>query len=283
MKGDQPWPGMEGKVFYVWFDAPIEYIACAQEWADATGGANTDEQWARWWRTDSGADDVRYTQFMGKDNVPFHTLSFPATIIGSGEPWKRVDYLKSFNYLNYDGGQFSTSRGRGVFMDQALEILPADYWRWWLLSHAPETSDSEFTWEQFQTDCNKDLADVLGNFVSRVTKFCRSKFSEDVPAGGTWGEAEAALIADLQTRLGAYEAAMDGIEIRKAASELRAMWAAGNECVVRAVYPERVCQIAVLHEHAGYGMAERYGRRRASPARGSRVHRARKPVRQNQR
>lgn len=222
--GDKPWPGMEGKVFYVWFDAPIEYIACSQEWSDATGG-----DWARWWRTDKGADDVRYTQFMGKDNVPFHTLSFPATIIGSGEPWKRVDYLKSFNYLNYDGGQFSTSRGRGVFMDQALEILPADYWRWWLLSRVPETSDTEFTWDNFQTDVNKDLADVLGNFVSRVTKFCRSKFSEDVPAGGEWGDAETTLIADLQTRLTAYEAAMDGIEIRKAAGELRAMWAAGNE------------------------------------------------------
>ncbi|WP_375281595.1 methionine--tRNA ligase [Pseudooctadecabacter sp.] len=224
-RGDDDWPGMEGKVFYVWFDAPIEYIACAQEWVDAGKG----DDWARWWRTDKGADDVRYTQFMGKDNVPFHTLSFPATIIGSGEPWKRVDYLKSFNYLNYDGGQFSTSRGRGVFMDQALEILPADYWRWWLLSRAPETSDSEFTWDQFQTDCNKDLADVLGNFVSRVTKFCRSKFSEEVPAGGTFGEAETALIDDLQTRLAAYEAAMDNIEIRKAAAELRAMWAAGNE------------------------------------------------------
>ena len=222
--GDKPWPGMEGKVFYVWFDAPIEYIACSQEWSDTTGG-----DWARWWRTDKGADDVRYTQFMGKDNVPFHTLSFPATIIGSGEPWKRVDYLKSFNYLNYDGGQFSTSRGRGVFMDQALEILPADYWRWWLLSRVPETSDTEFTWDNFQTDVNKDLADVLGNFVSRVTKFCRSKFSEDLPAGGEWGDAETTLIADLQTRLTAYEAAMDGIEIRKAAGELRAMWAAGNE------------------------------------------------------
>ena len=222
--GDKLWPGMEGKVFYVWFDAPIEYIACSQEWSDATGG-----DWARWWRTDKGADDVRYTQFMGKDNVPFHTLSFPATIIGSGEPWKRVDYLKSFNYLNYDGGQFSTSRGRGVFMDQALEILPADYWRWWLLSRVPETSDTEFTWDNFQTDVNKDLADVLGNFVSRVTKFCRSKFSEDLPAGGEWGDAETTLIADLQTRLTAYEAAMDGIEIRKAAGELRAMWAAGNE------------------------------------------------------
>ncbi|MDE0967797.1 MAG: methionine--tRNA ligase [Octadecabacter sp.] len=225
MRSDAPWPGMEGKVFYVWFDAPIEYIACAQEWSEATGG----KDWARWWRTDKGAEDVRYTQFMGKDNVPFHTLSFPATIIGSGEPWKRVDFLKSFNFLNYDGGQFSTSRGRGVFMDQALEILPADYWRWWLLSHAPETSDAEFTWDAFQTDTNKDLADVLGNFVSRVTKFCRSKFSEEVPAGGEYGEIENKLIADLQTRLGAYQAAMDAIEVRKAAAELRAMWAAGNE------------------------------------------------------
>ncbi|MEP1637935.1 methionine--tRNA ligase [Ascidiaceihabitans sp.] len=225
--GDQDWPGMEGKVFYVWFDAPIEYIACAGEWADAQGLAQAD--WERWWRTDKGADDVRYTQFMGKDNVPFHTLSFPATILGSGEPWKMVDHLKSFNFLNYDGGQFSTSQGRGIFMDQALELLPADYWRWYLLSNAPESSDSEFTWETFQQTANKDLADVLGNFVSRVTKFCRSKFDETVPAGGTYGDVEAALIADLQKRLAQYQSHMDAIEVRKAAAELRAMWAAGNE------------------------------------------------------
>ena len=224
-KGDQDWPGMEGKVFYVWFDAPIEYIACAQEWQDAGKGAD----WERWWRTDKGADDVRYTQFMGKDNVPFHTLSFPATIMGTQEPWKLVDYIKSFNYLNYDGGQFSTSRGRGVFMDQALEILPSDYWRWWLLSHAPETSDAEFTWDAFQQDVNKDLADVLGNFVSRITKFCRSKFGETIPAGGTQGAAEEALIAALTQRLTAYQGHMDGIEVRKAAAELRAIWVLGNE------------------------------------------------------
>jgi methionyl-tRNA synthetase len=224
-KGLEDWPGMEGKVFYVWFDAPIEYIACAGEWAEAQGGAD----WERWWRTDKGADDVRYTQFMGKDNVPFHTLSFPATIMGSGEPWKLVDYIKSFNYLNYDGGQFSTSQGRGVFMDQALSILPADYWRWWLLSHAPESSDAEFTWENFQTSVNKDLADVLGNFVSRVTKFCRAKYTEVVPEGGTYGPQEEALIAELSRRIRAYEAHMDAIEIRKAASELRAIWVAGNE------------------------------------------------------
>lgn len=224
-RGDEDWPGMEGKVFYVWFDAPIEYIASAQEWVDAGKG----DDWQRWWRTDKGAEDVTYTQFMGKDNVPFHTLSFPATILGSGEPWKLVDYIKSFNYLNYEGGQFSTSRGRGVFMDQALEILPVDYWRWWLLSHAPESSDAEFTWENFQSSVNKDLADVLGNFASRVTKFCRSKFGEVVPEGGTFTEAERALVRDLQTKLAEYERHMEAMEVRKAASALRAIWVLGNE------------------------------------------------------
>ena len=224
-RGYVDWPGMEGKVFYVWFDAPIEYIACSQEWVDAGKGSD----WKRWWRTDQGADDVTYTQFMGKDNVPFHTLSFPATILGSGEPWKLVDYIKSFNYLNYDGGQFSTSRGRGVFMDQALEILPADYWRWWLLSNAPESSDAEFTWENFQANVNKDLADVLGNFVSRITKFCRSKFGEIVPEGGTYGAQEEKLISDITARLRDYETHMDAIDVRKAAGELRAIWVAGNE------------------------------------------------------
>lgn len=223
--GDAEWPGMEGKVFYVWFDAPIEYIACAQEWVDA--GKGTD--WESWWRTDKGADDVTYTQFMGKDNVPFHTLSFPATIMGMNDDWKLVDYIKSFNYLNYDGGQFSTSRGRGVFMDQALEILPADYWRWWLLSHAPESSDAEFTWENFQTDVNKDLADVLGNFVSRITKFCRSKFSEAVPEGSAYGPAEEQLIADLSAKLADYQTHMDTMEVRKSAADLRAIWVLGNE------------------------------------------------------
>jgi len=241
-----PWSGMDGKVFYVWFDAPIEYIACALEWVEAGKGAD----WERWWRTDKGASDVTYVQFMGKDNVPFHTLSFPATILGSEEPWKLVDFIKSFNYLNYDGGQFSTSRGRGVFMDQALEILPADYWRWWLLSHAPESSDSEFTWDNFQASVNKDLADVLGNFVSRVTKFCRSKFSEAVPQGGTYG-AETANASDkeghwlvfrIAEHLEKYEAHMEAMEVRKSAQELRAIWVAGNEylqeCAPWAKYKE---------------------------------------------
>ena len=224
-KGDKSWPGMENKVFYVWFDAPIEYIACAQEWVDTGKG----DDWKRWWRLDQGAKDVRYTQFMGKDNVPFHTLSFPATLIGSREPWKQVDYIKSFNYLIYAGGQFSTSQGRGIFMDQALDLLPADYWRWWLLSNCPENSDSEFTWESFQVGINKDLADVFGNFVSRVTKFCRTQFGETVPAGGSYGADEMMLINELTNRIKTYEGFMEAIEVRKASQELRAIWASGNE------------------------------------------------------
>ena len=231
-KGEADWPGLEGKVFYVWFDAPIEYIASAAEWAEGTG--QDAAAWRRWWREDEGAEDVRYVQFMAKDNIPFHTLSFPVTIMGSGEGWKLVDYVKGFNWLTYAGGKFSTSDQRGVFMNQALEILPSDYWRWWLLSNAPEGSDSDFTWESFQGGVNKDLADVLGNFVSRVTKFCRSKFGEAVPEGGEAGALENALGEELDKRLKAYEAAMAAIEIRRAAAELRALWVAGNEYLQKA-------------------------------------------------
>ncbi len=228
-KGKDPWPGMEDKVFYVWFDAPIEYISATAEWADAYG--KPDAEWERWWRIDKGADDVHYIQFMGKDNVPFHTLSFPVTIMGSHEPWKLVDNIKSFNYLNYDGGQFSTSLGRGIFMDQALEILPSDYWRWWLLSHVPEYSDSEFTWENFYESINTDLANVLGNFVSRVTKFCASHFGTHVPANLGWTELENKYSLAIEEHIKDYEGFMEEIEIRKASQSLRKIWTLGNEYI----------------------------------------------------
>ncbi|MBJ7485447.1 methionine--tRNA ligase [Brevundimonas sp.] len=219
-----PRPGMEGKVFYVWFDAPIEYIGATEEWAEANGGT-----WRDWWRTDEGADDVRYVQFMGKDNVAFHTVSFPATIIGSGEPWKTVDQLKAFNWLNWYGGKFSTSGKRGVFMDQALELLPADYWRWHLTAYGPEGSDAAFTWEQFQSTTNKDLADVLGNFVNRIVKFTESKFGGVLPDGGEPGPVEAKLIADVEAGLAEATAALEAMEFRKACQAIRAVWVLGNE------------------------------------------------------
>ncbi len=225
----QPRPGFEHKVFYVWFDAPIEYIGATREWADATGA-----DWKRWWRLDEGAGDVRYVQFMGKDNVAFHSVNFPATLLGSREPWKTVDLLKSFNWLNWYGGKFSTSQGRGVFMDQALELLPADAWRWYLLANSPEGSDTAFTWEQFATALNKDLADVLGNFVNRILKFCETRFDGVTPEGGEDGPLEARLHADLAARLAELTASFEAIEIRKSAQALRAIWVLGNEYLAEA-------------------------------------------------
>ena len=245
-KGNQPWPGMEGKVFYVWFDAPIEYIACAAEWVDANG--LTEADWERWWRTDKGAGDVRYVQFMGKDNVPFHTVGFPCTLIGVNErlgpdgawtpasnaPWKLVDRLKGFNWLDYYGGRFSTSQQRGVFMDQALELLPADYWRWWITANAPEGSDASFVWEQFQAQVNADLADVFGNFVNRILRFTESRFEGRVPDGGEDGPLEARLRVDIAEKLGELTTQLEAIEMRKSAQALRQLWVLGNQYLTEA-------------------------------------------------
>ncbi|MFJ8731876.1 methionine--tRNA ligase [Streptomyces bauhiniae] len=219
------WPELaaEGKVFYVWFDAPIEYIGATKEWADQDP---ENRDWKSWWY--EADDTVRYTQFMAKDNVPFHTVMFPATELGVREPWKKVDYVKAFNWLTYYGGKFSTSQKRGVFTDQALDILPADYWRYFLIANAPESDDSSFTWEHFTATVNKDLADTLGNFVNRVLSFSRKRFGDEVPAGGEPGEAETRLGEEIATLLAEYETHMDTLQFRKAASALRALWSAGN-------------------------------------------------------
>ncbi|MEU6588600.1 methionine--tRNA ligase [Streptomyces sp. NPDC046881] len=219
------WPELaaEGKVFYVWFDAPIEYIGATKEWADQDP---ENRDWKSWWY--EADDTVRYTEFMAKDNVPFHTVMFPATELGVREPWKKVDYVKAFNWLTYYGGKFSTSQKRGVFTDQALDILPADYWRYFLIANAPESDDSSFTWEHFTATVNKDLADTLGNFVNRVLSFSRKRFGDEVPAGGEPGEAEARLGEEIARLLAEYEEHMEALQFRKAAAALRALWSAGN-------------------------------------------------------
>lgn len=219
------WPELaaEGKVFYVWFDAPIEYIGATKEWSDLDPSTRDWKSW--WYDVDT---DVRYTEFMAKDNVPFHTVMFPATELGIREPWKKVDFVKAFNWLTYYGGKFSTSQKRGVFTDQALEILPADYWRYFLIANAPESDDSSFTWEHFTATVNKDLADTLGNFVNRVLSFSKKRFGEEVPAGAEAGEAEAKLGEQIAELLAEYEQHMETLQFRKAAAALRALWSAGN-------------------------------------------------------
>ncbi len=218
-----PKAGFEDKVFYVWFDAPIGYVSATKSWGELTS-----KDWKSWWYN---AQDVRYTQFMAKDNLPFHTIMWPATILGTREPWKMADYIKGFNWLNYYGGKFSTSSKRGVFLDQALEIAPADYWRYMLMASAPESSDSAFTWEQFQTKVNKELADNFGNFINRILKFTASRFGNELPAGGDPGEAEAELEARCRALVETLRSHLYNLEFRKATEALNALWSAGNQYI----------------------------------------------------
>lgn len=216
-----PRPGFEGKVFYVWFDAPIGYIAAAVEWARQAPGRD----WRAWWE---GGDGVRYVQFLAKDNVPFHAIFFPAVLLGAGLPLKLPDFIKGFNWLTFERGKFSTSRGHGIFTDTALATLPADYWRWWLVANSPEGADADFTVARFVDDVNKDLADIVGNLVNRCLTFAVAQFGGVVPVGGEPGTAEAALTEQLDARLATLRTAHLGVQIRKAAAEARAIWVLGN-------------------------------------------------------
>lgn len=217
--------GFEDKVFYVWFDAPIGYIGITKQWSDEKP---EERNWKDWWY---GAKDVRHVEFMAKDNVPYHAITFPATLLGTGEPWTQVDYLKGFSYLTYEGGKFSKSEQRGIFAEDAVKEFPADYWRYWLMSNVPESSDSSFTFDLFAGVVNKDLNGVLGNFVSRVLKMTSSKIGNEVPAGGELTAVENELIANLQQHTDDYFKYMNELEFRKALNELRAIWVEGNNYI----------------------------------------------------
>lgn len=220
-----PREGYEDKVFYVWFDAPIEYIGATWEWANAIGKP---DEWRRWWYE---ADDVKYAQFLAKDNLPFHTIVWPATVIGTGEPWTMASYIKGFNWLTYYGGKFSTSQKRGVFMNDALDIYPADYWRYFLLSLSPESDDSDFTWEIFASTVNKDLAGNFGNFVNRTLKLTAAQLGPSIPDGGQPGEMEARLETDCRFVMDDYRECLSRMEFRKAVLALKRLWSLGNSYI----------------------------------------------------
>lgn len=168
-----PLKGFEDKVFYVWFDAPIGYISIT---------ANHTKNWENWWR--DGGENVRLYQFMGKDNVLFHTVIFPSTLLGSGEKWTMLYHLSTTEFLNYEGGKFSKSKNVGVFGNDAKESgVPADVWRYYLLRNRPEKADTDFVWEDFADKTNNELLANLGNLVNRTVVFIANNYEGKVPGG----------------------------------------------------------------------------------------------------
>jgi len=206
-------PGYEDKVFYVWFDAPWGYVSISQI---------ANKNWADWWKN----PDCHYTQFMGKDNVSFHSVFFPAQEIAVNDNWKTVDVLKALNFMNFNGAKISKSTGNGIFLDEALNIAPSDCWRYALLASAPETDDTDFTMERFADIVNKDLNGMLGNFVSRVCKLSNKNFGDVVPSGG---EIDKDLESKINEKLNDLTNALDKCEFRDSIFALRSLWAIANE------------------------------------------------------
>ena len=160
-----PLRGFEDKVFYVWFDAPIGYLSIT---------ATLTDRWESWWKNPS---EVELFQFIGKDNIPFHTVIFPSSLLGSGDDWTMLHHMSSSEYLNYEGGQFSKSKGVGVFGTDARETgIPADVWRFYIFYNRPETSDYTFTWHDFQEKVNGELIGNVGNLVNRTLTFLARYF-----------------------------------------------------------------------------------------------------------
>jgi methionyl-tRNA synthetase len=166
---------------------------------------------------------------LARDNASFHTVNFPATILGSGADIRLVDRIKCVNRLNYGGQKFSTSEKRGVFTDSALEAFTSDVWRWWLTATAPEGDDVSFSFPLFAAGVNADLADNLGNLVSRVTKFTVAKFDGLVPTAGEPGPAEVDVVSRACALVASCTEHLDAFRLRKAWGDIRALWSLGNE------------------------------------------------------
>lgn len=175
-----PLEGFEDKVFYVWFDAPIGYISISAEHLAQKAGARPNaigsadqwrDEWRSWWQN---PDEVELFQFIGKDNIPFHTVIFPSSLLATGKNWTMLHHMSSSEYMNYEGGKFSKSNGIGVFGNDAQDTgIPADVWRFYIFYNRPETSDYVFTWKDFQEKTNKELIGNLANLVNRTLSFSK--------------------------------------------------------------------------------------------------------------
>ena len=184
-----PRKGYEDKVFYVWFNAPIGYMSITKQLADEMRAAGKPSfDWKKWWLPAESAEadggKVELFQFIGKDNIPFHTVVFPCSEIGTGRDYTKLFHMSSTEFLNYEDGKFSKSRGVGVFGSDAKESgIRSDAWRFYIYYNRPESQDYQFTWKDFQEKYNKELIGNLGNLVNRTLLFINKNYGGKIPAG----------------------------------------------------------------------------------------------------
>jgi len=169
-----PFDGAEGKTIYVWMEAVLGYLSATKEWAEKKHRPNL---WKKLWKDPRS----RNVHFVGKDNIPFHTIVFPGLLKASGEKYNLPWQVSSTEWIQFEGQKFSKSRKIGVWIDEAIQLAEADYWRYVLISNRPEQKDANFTWGEFERRVNTELNDVIGNFVHRTISFLHTHFNGRVP------------------------------------------------------------------------------------------------------
>lgn len=207
-----PLEDAKGKVFYVWFDAPIGYISATREWALKEGNPDL---WKKYWLE----PETELVHFIGKDNIPFHAIFFPAMLMGQKEPYITVDELPANEFLNLEGRQFSKSDNWTIDMEEMLSNFSSDQVRYATLANAPESSDAEFTWKGFQTRCNSDLVGKYGNLVNRVFTFCHKWTSGLVPQHHLDSE-DSLFLKEAKTLVQAIATSYESFRLRAACSHL---------------------------------------------------------------
>ncbi|XP_051270251.1 methionine--tRNA ligase, cytoplasmic isoform X1 [Dicentrarchus labrax] len=214
-----PHPDFKEKVFYVWFDAPIGYLSIT---------ANYTDKWEKWWKN---PHQVELYNFMAKDNVPFHSVVFPCSLLGAQDNYTLVNHLVATEYLNYEDTKFSKSRGVGVFGDMAKDTgIPSDVWRFYLLYVRPEGQDSAFSWADMATKNNSELLNNLGNFINRAGMFVTKFFEGCVPAIELQQE-DKKLLALVGWELQQYIQLMDKVKIRDALKHILNISRHGNQYI----------------------------------------------------
>ncbi len=209
-----PKNGFRDKVFYVWFDACIGYISIT---------ANLTSDWEKWWKN---PEEARLYQFIGKDNIPFHTVIFPSSLIGTGESWTLLNHMSSTEYLNYESGKFSKSKGVGVFGTDARDTgIPADVWRFYIFYNRPEKSDAVFTWKDFQEKVNGELIGNLANLVNRTLTFVSRNYNGELSAA----EPDEGFWTNIKALEKEITGALEKVEIRDAFRKIFALSSLGNK------------------------------------------------------